>query len=69
MATIHTHTNSVECIWRPFDIAPQPEGPEMDQQVITVRNRLQGLGEFWVEYYRMSASSISADSRQSWSGP
>jgi hypothetical protein len=26
----------------------------MDQQIITVRNRLQGLGEFWVDYYRMS---------------
>lgn len=46
--------DEVECIWRPFDITPQSEGPEMDQQVITVRNRLQGLGEFWVEYYRKS---------------
>jgi hypothetical protein len=52
-----------ECIWRPFDITPQAEGPEMDQQVITVRNRLQGLGEFWVEYYRMSSHPIPADGR------
>jgi hypothetical protein len=63
-----TSIDRAECIWRPFDIAPQPEGPEMDQQVITVRNRLQGLGEFWVDYYRMLLVTISADSRQSWSG-
>jgi hypothetical protein len=43
-----------ECLWRPFDINPPPDGPDMDQQIITVRNRIQGLSDYWVEYYRMS---------------
>jgi hypothetical protein len=46
--------NGIECLWRPFDINPPPDGPDMDQQIITVRNRIQGLSDYWVEYYRMS---------------
>ena len=45
-----------ECLWRPFDINPPPDGPDMDQQIITVRNRIQGLSDFWVDYYRMSGT-------------
>jgi hypothetical protein len=44
----------IECLWRPFDINPPPDGPDMDQQIIMVRNRIQGLSDYWVEYYRMS---------------
>jgi hypothetical protein len=46
--------DQTECLWRPFDINPPPDGPDMDQQIITVRNRIQGLSDYWVEYYRMS---------------
>jgi hypothetical protein len=40
-----------ECLFRPFDMTPQYERSEVDDKVKSVRTTLQGLYDFWFDYY------------------
>lgn len=43
-----------ECLFHPFDMAPQHERSDVDERVKSVRNTLSGLYDFWLDYYRGS---------------
>jgi hypothetical protein len=49
---INSDTDGSEIIFRPFDLTPLSERPDVDEKVVSVRNRIQGLHDFWFEYYR-----------------
>jgi hypothetical protein len=50
-------TDQSEIIFKPFDMTPQSERPDVDDKVISVRNRIQGLHDFWFDYYRQAGLS------------